>query len=187
MAYRCKAGSEGPLCGICTEGFYNEGRECKNCNDIKYKVVLLCALLTCAMFLAAAGWWRGSQRLHSMLTQVVDVQRTKIAWQTTQITSAIAWTTDVEWPQPFKYVSQLLANISELSFLPVACVNQNVTFWDELLIATVLPMGMVALAWLVAVLAPPEHAPRKKATSFSLILAFIVLPMAATKIFRTFL
>ena len=50
-----------------------------------------------------------------------------------------------------------------------------------------MPVGLVALVWLVAKFAVPhKHAPQKKAMAFTLLLAFIVLPTVSTKLFRVF-
>ena len=81
----------------------------------------------------------------------------------------------------------MLANISEISLIPVECISERMSFWDELVLATLLPLGAIAMAWLIAKLVLPEHSARKKATTFTLLLAFIVLPMTSAKIFRTFI
>lgn len=84
-------------------------------------------------------------------------------------------------------MSALLTTVAEFSLVPVACINKHVTYWDVLLVATILPLALVALAWLLAAFATPESAPQKKAIRFTLLIAFIVLPTTSTKIFRTFL
>ena len=195
----CNKGSEGPLCGVCLAGFYNDGNECKTCGDTSSSEFFYGAVLVAAFFVVVAWKWYKSSRVlggaklawheraRSAFVSVIDVQRAKIAWQTIQITTAIAWTTDVEWPQPFKLVSDVLTTISELSLIPIDCLGRRISYWDELLVATILPLAVVALVWLVAMLVPPEYSPRKKATSFTLLLAFVVLPMSATKVFRTFI
>lgn len=198
-ASACRKGSDGPLCGICQAGFFNDGRECAVCgnttsNEFFYIVVLVCALCVALIWMVRKSvtvhvnkktTW--SDSLGSTLASLVDIQRAKIAWSTIQITAAIAWTTDIEWPEPFKSVSDMLTIIAELSLVPVACINRHMTYWDELILATVIPVGVVSLAWLAAAILPAKHSPRTKATRFTLFVAFVVLPMTSTKIFRTFL
>ena len=193
---KCRKGSEGPLCGVCTPNFYNAGYECRACEDSTSKeffFIIAFAAVMCATFAWKFRVARAhrkktrSQSVWSALTNIFDGQRAKIAWQTIQITSSIAWTTSIKWPEPFKSFSELLTNLAELSLIPVDCINQGMNYWDELVIATVVPVSLVALAWLVARLAPNRISAEKKAVTFTLFVAFIVLPMVSTKIFRTFL
>jgi hypothetical protein len=193
---KCRRGSEGPLCGVCAPDFYNAGYECRSCEDSTSKEFFFIIALAAGLC-ATVAWKIRIARVHrkktlsqsvwSALTTIFDGQRAKIAWQTIQITSSIAWTTSIKWPEPFKSFSELLTNLAELSLIPVDCINQNMDYWGELVIATVVPVGLVALAWLIARLAPNRISAEKKAVTFTLFVAFIVLPMVSTKIFRTFL
>ena len=193
---KCRTGSEGPLCGVCAPDFYNAGDECRSCEDSTAKEFFFIIALAVALCVTVA-WKIGVARVHrkktlsqsvlSALTNIVEGQRAKISWQTIQITSSIAWTTSIKWPEPFKSFTELLTNLAELSLIPVDCINQNMNYWHELVIATAVPVGLVALAWLIARLAPNRISSEKKATTFTLFVAFIVLPMVSTKIFRTFI
>ena len=192
---KCREGSEGPLCGVCIPNFYNAGYECRACEDSTSKEFI--SIITLAVMLCAAVAWkvrvarahRDETLLQSVwfaFANIVHGQRAKIAWQTIQITSSIAWTTSIKWPEPFKSFSELLTNLAELSLIPLDCISQ-INYWRELVIATVMPVGIVALAWLFARLAPNRVSSEKKAVTFTLFVAFVVLPMVSTKIFRTFL
>ena len=198
-ASRCRDGSAGPLCGICSAGYFNDGDRCEVCGDstsntLFYGIASAVVISALAAYFTSMRTRRGgkgslsrSRDAWAVLTRVIHVQRAKIAWQTIQITGAIAWTTEIEWPQPFKSVSQMVTALSELSLIPVECLNPNINYLDELLLATLVPIGLVSTVWLVASFVPSEHSPKKKATTVSLYVAFIVLPMASTKIFRSFL
>ena len=195
-ANTCSPGSKGPLCGICETGFYNDGHACIRCggasNNEPYVVGFVGLLGSVALWRVykharANNGKAWSSSVWSALVSGIDIQRAKIAWSTIQIITAISWTTDIEWPEPFKSVADTLTVLAEFSLVPVACIQEHLTYWHELLVATLLPLGLVALIWLVAMLAPPDRTPRKKATYLTLLLAFIVLPTTSTKIFRTYI
>ena len=194
---QCRAGSKGPLCGVCMANFFNAGYECMACEDGTSNENLSIVVVLVAMFGAVVAFKTRSARvrknksvfqiLRCAVTNIIDGQRAKIAWQTIQITSAIAWTTSIKWPEPFQSFSALLTNLADLSLIPVDCISQNMNYWNVLVIATVVPVGLVASAWLIARLTPNRISSEKKAMTFTLFVAFLVLPTVSTKIFRTFL
>ena len=106
---QCRRGSKGPLCGVCESNSFNDGEKCKACNG-STSVEGLYIFVSIAMVFTAM-FWRAYTRVHAngkrsfwrrlflAAENVVDVQRVKIAWQTIQITTSIAWTTDIKWPQ----------------------------------------------------------------------------------------
>jgi hypothetical protein len=193
---KCREGSSGPLCGFCETGYFKADKACTVCKEgTSNRLYIMAPIAVLAVVLAWKTYTRTRSRRYksvshsawAALTSMIDAQRAKIAWQTIQITSSIAWTTSIKWPEPFRFFSELLTKIAQLNLVPFDCIAFNLGYWHELLIVTIVPVSLVALAWLTASLVPQTYTPQKKAMTFTLFVAFVVLPMVSTKIFRTYL
>jgi len=83
-----------------------------------------------------------------------ETQRLKIAWVSLQISCAIPSTTDVVWPSPFHQFSNFFAKLTEFKWVSTECAFDNYTFEHSLIGATLVPLAVVALAWMGAAAAP---------------------------------
>ena len=85
---RCSVGSTGPLCGVCIDGYFNDGAACAKCRVHADATVYVIGILICATTATLTiGMWRYQvlrrdvyRRGLVILQQRFDAQRVKICW-----------------------------------------------------------------------------------------------------------
>ena len=195
----CAEGSRGRLCGVCEPEYFLDKSRCRECrmsHPLLYAAVLLLALGM--LFVIAIAAWirfsnpqarskrRGVASVALIVLRSMDVQRCKIAWVTASIIGSMSWTTNVVWPPPLSYFTAGLAALSEFSFIPVSCINPNVTFYEIMVASSSVPCAFVMVIWACSLVAPTKIS-HKKFIQIALLVAFIVLPFTTTRIFQTFI
>ena len=104
-----------------------------------------------------------------------------------QIIVSIEWVTGVDWPEPFASCSRLMS-ISQLNLpeiIPVGCAIHNITFYDQVFSATIIPIALVTLMHLAS-LKRLALISRGRAIYWSQVVAFYVLPSTSLVLFRMF-
>jgi hypothetical protein len=163
----CVLGYEGPLCSLCSEGYYRSDKKCILCVDrghmspaavffstigaagvITTLAVVLYKLqskggLTAMLFIIMANiaaWFKKEAR--DMKVQL------KILTTTFQITSTIPIAMEVAFPPQFaRYLSAMsVFNLNVMSVVPVDCANAGgYNFIDKLVMITLAPIGLSLL------------------------------------------
>ena len=185
----CQAGSSGPLCGVCEHGFFLDGWICQECRVFR-RIFLTVTVIVLFLTAAAVGFLTFTRFLsHSSIVTLlrsIDIQRCKSAWVCISIIGSISWTTKIIWPPPLSYFAGAYSALSEISFVPMACIDSSVNFHDALILSTALPLVLVMLSWICTAVAPAVVS-HERAVQFTLLVAFIVLPFTSTRIFQTFI
>jgi hypothetical protein len=64
-----------------------------------------------------------------------------------QVVGSIEWVTGVTWPEPFATCARIMS-ITQLNLpdvIPLGCAIKNITFYDQLLSATLVPIAVIVL------------------------------------------
>jgi len=187
----CSDGHTGRLCGVCSEGWYRQDNSCLQCNDVHNdaKYIVLLIFLVCLPIVGLVLFFRYGAQLKRMLPRVwaliFDVGRAKVVLSTVQIVGSINSSTDVVWPEPFASLSRVyeISMVSPFNVLPMGCA-MSFTYYDELLFASLLPLGLVA-ALFMCCCCRPAWAIRCK--EMALFVMFVFLPSTSLTLFKLFL
>jgi hypothetical protein len=163
----CLAGYEGPLCSLCSAGYYRSDRKCILCVDkghmspaaVFFSALGAVGLVTVVIFLLykvqskdgisamfliiiadVAAWFKREAR--DMKVQL------KILTTTFQITSTIPTATNVVFPVQFaRYLNAMTVfNLNVMSAVPVDCAHDGTyDFLDKLVMITLAPIGLSLL------------------------------------------
>ena len=195
--YLCEEGSKGFMCDTCESGYFYENDqgcvECEGTGSVTGTLILL-LIIVVIIFVVLMALKVCPEIRHTAWWQVVmNPARFKLVWATAQIISTISWATGVIWPQPFRAMAQVLS-LLQLNFLevvPAGCVA-DVSFYGQLLMATLVPIGVVLLIHVYSLketvkglcCLPPLS--RGRAIYLSQLIAFCVLPSTSLLLFRVF-
>jgi hypothetical protein len=178
----CQLGSEGPLCAVCSAGYFNGGMTCIICGDSQKILGSESILLICLVFFACAtavfwyiydpigrydagnaGWFstRVARTYRYASERSAYVQsKLKIIISTLQVVTATAETFTISLPPNITaFLNSLnFININIIGLVPAACVDPNFDFVDTLVLTTMVPIG---LSFLLLLLYAAETAYRK--------------------------
>jgi len=133
---RCHTGSTGPLCGVCSDGYYNSGgHECKPCGEGVSNIFFFVVGSFCIFLLVVTIAWKGHRYAYtgtrqvqmraSKLYRVSQMARLKILVVACQIISSVEASLDLKFPPPFDKLLALLSLLQfDLGLLPIACVQR---------------------------------------------------------------
>jgi hypothetical protein len=196
----CGKGYQGPICKTCEwPGFYLDrgARLCRVCGDkSKVLVVLVYSLLAVSVASGALyfEWWIGAHKVKkraSKFYRASHMARLKILYVACQIISSVEASLDLKFPYPF---NKLLAFLNlfqlDLGLLPLACVAKY-EYFESLLVATLVPLGLIALIALAAGLRAHFALDAKmkadilaQHTKAALMLCFVTHPTSSATIFE---
>ena len=125
----CSQGYEGPLCGVCTEGYFKLLTKCQKCPSLPWIVAQLLAFIIVVIFVAFLSL-RDRKKEGNSQRSVTDVllARLKIVISFYQVTSGtLNAFSYVSWPETMisigKYAGMLQLNL--LQIVPIHCFNNS--------------------------------------------------------------
>ena len=150
---KCRKGYEGPLCAVCSKGYYQLLTNCRKCPEILWFILQVVGL-SIVIFLLSLSVVLGKKRKTEAGRSVTDeiLARFKIVISFYQVTSGTLNTFSyVAWPGALVTVARY-ANIVQLNLLdilPLHCVVHtfHVTAYTRLLFALGLNVGIIMLGF----------------------------------------
>ena len=155
MESKCSNGYGGPLCAVCSKGYYHLLNHCRKCPETLWFIIQLCgiaiviAILTVSIVLARKRRCPSGRKMSDTI-----LARLKIVIGFYQVTSSTLNTFSyVEWPGALLTVLQY-ANIVQLNLLqiiPLQCFVDNVTMnaYTRFLVIMGFNISVILLAMLV--------------------------------------
>ena len=124
----CFAGYKGPLCEVCSSGYYKQSKRCKECPSTAWMIAQLSVMATVAIIIAAVVVWRSRKQAKSKQDRsLVDIilGRLKIVIGFYQVTSGVVDAfAYIKWPYSLeligKYSEMLQLNIFQIA--PIHCL-----------------------------------------------------------------
>lgn len=178
----CALGYEGPLCSVCSEGYFLSGRVCQACSNTKKMPpaavlfiivgsVLLAAALVVLLYHANRAITANIaiiiQHMYNtvlwMEAELKDVgSEVKIVITTLQICSVMPVSMNVAFPASFaRYLSAVSAlNLNVMSVVPINCGSGSYNFIDKLVMMTLAPIGFSLLLLIGCMVECARHAIR---------------------------
>lgn len=163
----CSAGSSGPLCGSCTEGFTFSATTltCVSCDRSSswmpaFILALLIVVGACvrAVLLKsrkstktdplrkklerATQKWKLSNPLRHF-----DRGMVKVCWSTYQILSTVSWNLGVTFPEPFTSVTRFIThfNLDITTSLSCSFKGRGIGYKTRILLSSIMPLSILAL------------------------------------------
>lgn len=183
----CSEGYEGPLCGICSGGYYSTNNECAKCDQITISLQIICSVL----LLLGIGslWWYLSE---------VEQVRGKIILTTTQIVMSASEVFSVAMPPLFAKLSKGVSFLF-LDFNSITGCTAKFDYFEILLAMTIPPLGIILAVSILCSLEyfirchilqslPTREVPQRlfEYVRVALLITFLVLPLVATTIVHAF-
>jgi hypothetical protein len=150
----CRTGYEGPACGVCSAGYFSNGRKCKRCDgrsELTGGILLLIALTVSITALLALYLYRQKIRIQTLSAILVYVRQSypkiiskvKVILATFQIVANIPVTLQIQLPLIFmRYLTTLeVFNLNFGVMFPFACAI-SLDYMQFLLLVTLLPIGL---------------------------------------------
>lgn len=179
----CLIGFEGPLCSLCSEGYFLSEKTCLPCQDsdqlgpasILFLVVAVIAVAGVMAFLYYKSSRAYSGNAEGVLESLYEVfswlaeelqglgSQLKIVITTFQICTTIPVSMNVTFPPQFARFldSMSFFNLNLLSTVPLACASDpTYTFIDKLVMITLAPIGLSLLLLLCCIVETAHYAVR---------------------------
>ena len=142
----CAPGHQGPLCGVCKNGWFEFGGKCRECNNNPTSKIFLAFSSVIAgvivILLFARSWDFGDPASPGMLSKI------KILLMHFQIISLLKQY-DILWPpdtsEGFSWISVVEFGPSMLA--PECVVGESYSFWSAWIIQMCLPILVLALCF----------------------------------------
>jgi len=186
----CPAGSRGPLCGVCSEGYTGgANRPCVECKKAKGGAASLVALLMlCALLGGVALSMRSTKAERAALgtaKKLKDVQSMlRIAVGNYQVISMMPTVFKIDYPSGFETVVNVLRVLS-LDILKVFSLDCtfDLTYFDKYLLMMLTPFALILL--ICAIGKVNGQSLDEMLGSISLVL-FLLYPSISAKTFELF-
>ena len=191
----CKPNYDGPLCAVCSEGFFFNGEVCDICESPSLVGFTSLFAALCLTFCIATCSYIFVKRNFDQISRAGSVAlKFKVLISTYQIVATFSWTLGTAFPSIYTQILGVLQffsfDVTEL-FPVVHCLYRS-NYLVKLLIVTCLPLLIVVFPtlayWRWKVVRANEAGEREKVKTRSLqvliVATFLVYTPVASKIFR---
>ena len=201
----CNPSYEGPLCAVCSEGFFSNGVECDRCaapssRSVMSLLFFISAALAAAIFFRCNVCTRSNDEfLFGGKFNAIF----KVLVSTYQIMSTFLWTLGTAFPRLFTDIMNtfLVLNFDITDLIPMLQCMYNSSYPIELYMVTLFPIavlaGFVLLYWIVRTCQDEneesgqdeneesqELSMQSKLVNYTILLTFFVYTPVSSKIFR---
>ena len=190
----CQPNYEGPMCAVCSEGYFSNGVECDSCEDpslTSFTPVIAAFSTLTFLLLASFLFIRRFANRFSLAGKLA--LKLKVLISTYQIVGTFTWTLGTAFP---KFYTEVLSIFLFMSFditdlIPgFHCIYRS-DYLTELCVVTGLPLSIVALIfvyWKIARYCSSSEARKRKVHTRCIqaviLVTFLVYTPVASKIFR---
>jgi uncharacterized membrane protein YidH (DUF202 family) len=174
----CREGYEGPLCSVCTDGYYLNDAQCQSCTNsdslapasmlyVAIAAVVVVAAVMAVLFYKSSRMYSGDassvwESLYNVVSWLIDELQSlqsqiKILITTFQICTTVHISMKVTFPVQFtRYLNAMsVVNLNVVALVPLTCAARaNYTFIDKLVMVT---LGPIALSLLIALIGAVEY------------------------------
>jgi uncharacterized membrane protein YidH (DUF202 family) len=174
----CREGYEGPLCSVCTDGYYLNDAQCQSCTNsdslapasmlyVAIAAVVVVAAVMAVLFYKSSRMYSGDassvwESLYNVVSWLIDELQSlqsqiKILITTFQICTTVHVSMKVTFPVQFtRYLNAMsVVNLNVVALVPLSCAARaNYTFIDKLVMVT---LGPIALSLLIALIGAVEY------------------------------
>ena len=123
---QCESGYEGPLCAVCSSGFYKQLQTCTRCPSNKWIVGQLLIIVAFFVIIITALLWRRKRKTHSDRARpLIDIlfSKLKIVIGFYQVTHGLLEAFSyIKWPDSLQVIGKY-SSVLQLDMLQIAPLN----------------------------------------------------------------
>jgi len=184
----CKEGFTGPLCSYCTEGYSRPGLKgvCEPCTEVASTLWVVFAAAVAVAFVTGVLYWVSSfDATAGKLTIMITLG--KITVSLIQIISQLEFTLQIQWPDEFKALVELLKFMSFdfLVFLDIGCMT-TYSYYGKFGFAFMMIPTLVACVLVAWRLRKDVDDMRNRAIKMALTAVFFSYPFVSQSMFQGF-
>ena len=149
----CPVGTEGFLCGVCTEDYFREDRQCKRCKDAwifgsrMIWVYIFSLAVISAIFFRIYLWVTVHYYKQEVTNFFFDEGRFKILFATWQIIGLSSSAIGVDLPEPFNTGLGGFFHLAAFDSLPLPCIFGSwFSYYNNMVLATLLPLFLCVIS-----------------------------------------
>ena len=124
----CAKGFKGPLCGVCSSGYYNQLQTCEQCPSKKWIVVQLSIIVTIILIICAIAAWNSKRKTNTTRARpLIDMflSKLKIVIGFYQVTYGLLEAFSyIKWPASLEVIGKYsgILQMDILQIAPIQCL-----------------------------------------------------------------
>ena len=126
----CAAGYQGPLCEVCSTGYYKQLKTCRKCPTKQWMVGQLSILTAVIVIVIVVVVWKSSEKSEGRSSVDIVLGRLKIVIGFYQVTSGVLEAFSyIKWPDSLAIIGKYskLLQLSVFQIAPIHCLFPNLT------------------------------------------------------------